>query len=69
MNIQNTQRKELAHKTKLTAVSYCYSGNKQYAFIMCLHDANGEAILPVRAFEQLADRVGATRRGDTVSIG
>ncbi len=67
MNIQETQRKELANKTKLTAVSVSVSPSRQHtAFVMVKHDNNGKAILPVAYLDRILRDI---RSGTTITVG
>jgi len=54
MNIQATQKDELAGKTKLTAVTVHLSPSKTATrFLMLTHDSRGKAILPVSFLDQI----------------
>lgn len=67
MNNQEIQRKELAGKTKLTAVSiYVSPSRKVTRFVMLAHDSRGKAILPITYMNEM---LRGLRRGDTFSVG
>ncbi len=67
MNNQAIQRKELAGKTKLTAVNvYISPSRKHTAFVMLHHDSRGKAILPMAYLDQILRGVP---RGVTYTVG
>ena len=65
-NNQDIQKKELAGKTKLTAVTLGHGNHRQQFFIPLTHDSRGHAILPV---EVLNSALSGLRRGDTFTVG
>jgi len=66
MTCQDIQKKELAGKTKLTAVTvYVSPGRKTTHFLMLNHDSKGRAILPMAYLNQI---VGKIPRGTTFSV-
>jgi len=67
MNIQQTQKHELAGKTKLTAVSVHLSPSKKVTkFVMLMHDSNGKAILPMSYLNEILRGIP---RGVTYTVG
>ena len=66
-NLEKTQQKDLAGKTKLTSVRIYHNGRTRQFFIPLMHNARGEAILPQHLLGRFLDQMGV-RRGDTYSV-
>ena len=68
MNNRVIQKRDLAGKMKLTAVTIGARGRKQQFFAMLEHNAAGEAILPMHVLDKFLDEANV-RRGDTYTVG
>lgn len=67
MNSHLTQQQQMAHKTKLTALTiYISPSQKVTRFVMIKHDARGKAIL---SMDYLNKILGSIPRGTTFSVG
>ena len=69
MTVNDVQRRDLAGKTKLTAVTLYHGSHRVQTFQWLNHDSNGKAVLPFNLLSQLQSTVGCARRGDTFSVG
>lgn len=83
MTCRDTQKAELAGKTKLTAVTMGHGGRRVQCFVMVKHDTRGHAILQPSQVLQVQDlkyltvsqvlqvltRLPTMRRGDTFTTG
>lgn len=68
MNIQETQRKELAFKTKLTTLTIRVGGIKHIFFINCRHNENGKAVLSPAEYNSICEII-KVKRGQTITVG
>ncbi len=69
MTCRDTQKAELAGKTKLTAVTMGHGGRRVQCFVMVKHDSRGHAILQPSQVLQVQTRLPTMRRGDTFTTG
>lgn len=65
MTNREIQRKELAGKTKLTAITIGHRDRRLQIFCMLWHNADGEAVLPMEVLNKALDAIGCNPRGRT----
>ncbi len=68
MTCRDTQKDDLAGKTKLTAVTMGHGTHKVQRFVWIEHDSRGHAMLKPSQLDQVT-RPLALRRGDTFTTG
>lgn len=68
MTCRDTQKADLAGKTKLTAVSMRSRGRAVTRFVMVEHDERGKAMLKPSQLDQVVSTLNL-RRGNTFSHG
>jgi hypothetical protein len=68
MTCKDTQKSDLAGKTKLTAVTMANGTHKVQRFVWVEHDSHGRAILKPGQLEQVIRPLGI-RRGDMFTTG
>ena len=69
MNNRKVQRKDLAFKKKLTAVTIGKQGRRTTRFVWLNNDENGVAHLPYSTYNEMVADLNGAQCGQTLTIG